>query len=75
MDANSNAFIEFDQKPQPEKQAGIRPPKASEGQIQPPAEIKNNVIDFQKTRENRLIKSTSILKTGAVFRLFETASA
>jgi hypothetical protein len=30
----------------------------SEGQIQPPTEIKNNVIDFQKTQENRLVKST-----------------
>ena len=51
MDTNLDAFIEFDQKPQPDKQIGIRPPKASEGQIQPPAEIKNHITDFQKTRK------------------------
>jgi hypothetical protein len=60
VDANSNAFIEFDQKPQPEKQFRIIPPETPKGEIQPPAEIKNHVIGFQKTQENRLVNQVEI---------------
>jgi len=54
VDANSNAFIEFDQKPQPEKPDGIFPPESYKGETQPHAEIANIVIDFQTAQENRL---------------------
>jgi hypothetical protein len=47
------AFIERDQKPHPDKQRKFNPVETHTGQIQPPAEIKNNVIDFQTAREKR----------------------
>ena len=42
-------------KPDPEKQGRIIPPDPQTGEIPPPAESTNNIIDFQAWRENRLV--------------------
>ena len=64
VDANSPAFpqvySERGQKPYSEKNLEITPVETHTGQIQPPAEIKNNVINFQAARENRFIKAGEI---------------
>jgi hypothetical protein len=57
VDANSPAFpqvySERGQKAYSEKNLEITRAETHTGQIQPPAEIKNNIIDFQTAREKR----------------------
>ena|SRR5688572_7410109 len=53
--ANTNAFSQLETKPHLEKKDEIITPKAQIGEIQPPAETTNTLIDFQTARENRLV--------------------
>jgi hypothetical protein len=51
----TNDFDKLETKPRVETQGEIIPPESQTGEIQPPAETTNTIIDFQKAREDRLV--------------------
>jgi hypothetical protein len=53
--ANTNDFDKLEAKPRFEKQGEIIPPESQTGEIQPPAETTNTIINFQTARENWLV--------------------